>query len=59
MFLSSASREMVHKSGIRAFGFIIFCTSVQYLIGYYAVVNSVPKKTALLHQVNKNLFSNK
>lgn len=48
-------KGIVHKAGIRAFALAMFCTSMQYLIGWFAVVNSVPKMTALLHQVN-NLF---
>jgi len=45
------SQGIVHKAGIRAFALVILCTSIQYLIGWYAVVNSVPRNTAHLHQV--------
>jgi len=50
-------KGIVHKAGIRAFAVVIFCTSVQYLIGWFAVVKSVPKLTALLHQVNYKINS--
>lgn len=54
--MSSIGKGFVHRAAITGFGTVILFTTLQYIIGIYSVINSVPKNYALTHQV---IFFNK